>query len=84
MRLRRPKFNDIFYMYMYFSFMQTAKALARLLNWNRFSRKTRISFQEAAMALVNLCIDTDSWGPALLDNPISESSDESVDWHKLD
>ena len=50
--------------------MQTAKTLARLLNQNRFSRITRISFQ-AAMALVSLCIGTGSKGPALVDNPIN-------------
>ena len=27
------------FFHMYFSFMRTAKALARLLNWNRFSRR---------------------------------------------
>ena len=50
--------------------MRTAKTLARLLNRNRSSRITRISFK-AAMALVSLCIGTGSQVPALVDNPIN-------------
>ena len=57
--------------------MRTAKTLARLLNRNRFSRITRISF-EAAMALVSLCIGTGSQGPALVDNPINTKASDFV------